>query len=121
MMAEDPQEFDLFGGSAPPPVLRPPAEARLTIQERFERFHHLNPWVFEALERLAADWVARGRVRGAIGMLWEVLRWHHARATADRPGEYKLNDHYRSRYARLLLGRHPEWGEFFELRKLRAR
>jgi len=42
-----------------------------TIQERFESFHRLNPWVYAALERLTAQWLAAGHRRLGIGMLTE--------------------------------------------------
>ena len=35
-------------------------------------------------------------------------------------GDYKLNDHYRSRYVRLIIEKHPELEGFFELRELKA-
>jgi hypothetical protein len=34
--------------------------------------------------------------------------------------EYKFQDHYTSRYSRLLAEEVPELAEFFELRRLRA-
>lgn len=112
-MADTPGLFD----DAPEFV---PERRQGTIQERFEEFHRLNPWVCDALERLAADYVARGRTRIGIRMLWEVLRWHYNRATADPSSEFRANDHYHSRYVRLLIQRHPEWAACFELRRLKA-
>lgn len=91
-----------------------------TIQDRFEEFHRLNPWVYETLERLAADWIGRGRKRIGIRMLWEVMRWQHGRTTRDPSSEFKANDHYHSRYVRMLIDRHPEWSECFELRTLKS-
>lgn len=92
--------------------------ADLTIQERFERFHELNPWVFEAYETLTADWLARGHKRIGVGMLTEVIRYEYARQT--RGDGFKVNNNFRSRYVRLLIAEHPEWAEAFETRKLRA-
>lgn len=34
--------------------------------------------------------------------------------------DFKLNDHYHSRYARLILATHPEFDGFFEIRELKA-
>jgi hypothetical protein len=109
--------LNLFDDGAPDYV---PPSSHGTIQERFEEFHRLNPWVYEAIEKLAADWIGRGRKRLGIGMLWEVLRWQYAMRTQDVSSEFKLNDHYRSRYVRLLLRKHPEWTEVFELRALKS-
>ncbi|MCX4666428.1 hypothetical protein OG453_07065 [Streptomyces sp. NBC_01381] len=90
----------------------------LTIQERFEAFHRLNPWILEQLEVLTADCVDRGLRRVGIGMLFEVLRWQYGRATRGEP--WKLNNDFRSRYARRLLEQHPEWLPLFETRQLRS-
>lgn len=102
--------------------LEHPAEtdADLTIQERFEAFHALNPWVLTALERLTTDYLETGHQRIGIRMLWEVLRWQYNRVTKDPSSTFKVNDHYHSRYVRLLLDLHPEWADAFHTRTLRA-
>ncbi|MFJ4010294.1 hypothetical protein [Streptomyces sp. NPDC090026] len=92
--------------------------AKLSIQERFEAFHQLNPWILDQLEALTADCVDRGLKRVGIGMLFEVLRWQYGRATRGEP--WKLNNDFRSRYVRTLLELHPEWSPLFETRGLRA-
>jgi hypothetical protein len=94
----------------------------VTIQHRFESFHAHNPQVMRLLESLTEEWISTGHTKLAIGMLWENMRWRYTLATADpdtRSG-YKLNDHYRSRYVRLLIERHPEWEYLFSLRELRT-
>jgi hypothetical protein len=109
----------LFDDFADGPVLVD-APASGTIQERFERFHAANGWVYEALKKLVEQYVARGRKRIGIRMLWEVVRWNYHMATTDPASEWRTNDHYHSRYVRLLIERHPEWADLFELRRLRA-
>lgn len=99
-------------------ILKPDVVEGETIHERFISFHALNPWVLFALEKLAADYLASGRTRLSIGMLTEVLRWHYGRATIG--DEFKLNNNFRSRYVRLMIGRHPEWASAFTLRELTA-
>ncbi|MGR8921988.1 MAG: hypothetical protein ACU85V_20420 [Gammaproteobacteria bacterium] len=88
-----------------------------TIRERFEKFHAENPHVFEALRRRALRAKARG-YRPGIGCLFEVLRWQHGMTTQG--DEFKLNNNFRSHYARLLMEREPELEGFFETRGLRA-
>ena len=95
-------------------------EVGATIQDRFEAFHRLNPWVLYALETLTADYLEGGHRRIGIRMLWEVLRWEYNRATKDPSSTFKVNDHYHSRYVRLLVERHPEWESVFATRTLRA-
>jgi len=92
--------------------------AGLTIQERFEEFHRLNPWVLEALETLTADYLERGHRRVGMKMLAEVLRWQYGRAT--KGDEFRLNNNYTSRYVRLIVGRHPDWEDVFSIRQLQS-
>lgn len=89
-----------------------------TIQHRFERHHAEHPEVFARLEKMAADWFALGHPAVSIGMLWEAMRWLDGTTADNEPT--RLNDHYRSRYVRLLVDKHPEWEARFRVRELRA-
>lgn len=89
-----------------------------SIQQRFESFHALNPWVFRQLERMTADCAEKGFGHIGIGMLFELLRYRYGAAT--RGDAFRLNNSYRSRYARVLIEEHPEWTHLFEVRALRA-
>jgi hypothetical protein len=89
-----------------------------TIQERFESFAAANPWVLTALERLTAQWLASGHSRVGMKMLTERLRWEFGIRT--RGDAFRLNNSYTSRYARVIIARHPEWADAFETRELRA-
>ncbi|MFI1830695.1 hypothetical protein ACH41E_30295 [Streptomyces sp. NPDC020412] len=99
-------------------AVRQPDHDESSIQARFEEFHRLNPWVLTALEKLTADYLKQGAARVGVGMLFEVLRYQYALAT--RGDDFRLNNSYRSRYARLLIQRHPQWESAFEVRALRA-
>ena len=101
------------------PLRQPPGD--LSIQERFEDFDRLNPWVYTRLVDLTYQWVARRPDRRVgIDLFFAVLRWEYAMATNDPNGDFKLNDHYRSRYARKIMGEHPGLGDVFETRKLKT-
>ncbi|MEU7158520.1 hypothetical protein [Streptomyces chrestomyceticus] len=100
------------------PLRHPKALGSASIQDRFESFHQLNPWILDQLETLTLDCVNQGIKRVGIGMLFEVLRWQYGRATRGEP--WKLNNDYRSRYVRKLIDLHPEWSPLFELRGLRS-
>lgn len=116
------EQLDIFD-SAPvemAPLVEEPVVEGATIQERFERFDELNPWVYRQLVALARDMVARGRRHLGIGMLWEVLRWQYYRQTVDPSSDFKLNDHYRSRYARKIMETEADLDDVFELRLLRT-
>lgn len=91
-----------------------------TIDERFREFDSANPWVYQELLHLAERWKQAGHDRCAIGMLWEVTRWERGVNVSQRDGEYKLNDHFRSRYARKIMDNNPHLSEMFETRRLRA-
>ncbi len=93
-----------------------------TIDSRFEAFHARHPEVYDELVDLAyqARRVA-GRRRIGIGMLFEVLRWEWTLAgLPDDAEEFKLNNNYRSRYARLIMANNPDLDGLFELRELKT-
>jgi hypothetical protein len=104
----------------PPTFVAPQGPRPITIQERFEAFHAANPWVYEALVKLALDFVARGHRRIGIGMLVEVVRWQYGRQTSDPTSGFKVNNNYRSRYARMIEARVPELAGMFETRELQS-
>ncbi len=112
-----PEQLDLFPLGAPE-IQAPPSG--LTIQQAFEQYHALNPWVYEALVKLARDSVARGRTRVGMKHLVEKLRWEWNRATVDPASEFKLNNNATSRYSRLIEAQEPDLAGVFELRVLRA-
>lgn len=87
-----------------------------SIREAFTRFHSENPHVYEELVLLARRSRRAGAARVGIGMLFEVLRWRHTLRTGG--DDFKLNNNYRSYYARLIMSREPDLWGIFELRKL---
>ncbi len=91
---------------------------RLTIAERFAAFHELNPHVYAALRTLALRLHGTGRRRGSIKQLFEVLRYEYSLRTEG--DEYKLNNNYHSRYARLLMENEQALQGWFETRELRS-
>ena len=91
-----------------------------TIEEQFNAFHETNPSVLDELVDLADQMVLHGYDRGSIGMLFEVLRWERMLETDDPSSEFKLNNNYRSRYARLIVQTYPRFEGFFETRNLRS-
>ena len=91
-----------------------------SIQEKFEAFHEANPWVFSALVGMTRELVSRGRRRVGMKMLFEVLRWQYYRDTDDPSSDFKLNNNYHSRYARLIGQTYPELAGVFELREMKS-
>lgn len=91
-----------------------------TIEARFQRFHLEHPEVYRRLRDLAIGLRRRGWTHLGIGMLWETLRYHTMLGSTPDEDAFRLNDHFRSRYARLLMDQEPELAEAFETRTLRS-
>lgn len=88
----------------------------LTIEEAFLRFHAANPHVYRELVALARRAKRRGARKLGVGMMFEVLRWRHTLRTGG--DEFKLNNNYRSYYARLIMLRERDLAGIFETRRL---
>lgn len=95
-------------------------ERKLSITEAFHEFHATNPWVYDALVSITRDLRSRGRDKVGVGMLFEVLRWHYWRQTDDASSDFKLNNNYRSRYARLIMKQERDLADVFDIRNLRS-
>jgi len=95
-----------------------PHKRKETIEQGFKRFRDKHPEVELRLVALARKAKRRGRKVG-IGALWEVMRWSFW--MDDDVEEFKLNNNYRSRYARLLMAQYPDLAGFFETRRLTSK
>lgn len=91
------------------------------LEERFLEFHHANPGVYDALVALARRWKDAGFEKIGIATLFEVLRWERGLAGVRDADGYKLNNSYRSRYARLIMANERDLLGFFDLRSLHDR
>lgn len=88
---------------------------------KFLEFHRDNPNVYKVLAAFARRAKQLGRHRRlGVRMLWERMRWELLIETRDPHSDYKLNDHYHSRYARLLMQQEQDLWNIFELRELRS-
>ena len=90
-----------------------------SIQERFELFHKLNPWVLTALERLACAEMQSG-FRTSVDYLVHQLRWHYRRTIADPKSDFRISNDYTSRYARLLLEKNPSLRHIITTKALKS-
>ena len=90
-----------------------------TIGQAFHEFHGEHPEVYELLVMLARRARKRrpGQMIGAKA-LWERARWEFTWERQD--SEYKLNNNFTSRYARLIAKREKDLADAFEFRKLRT-
>jgi hypothetical protein len=90
------------------------------IQQRFEEFHRDNPAVYRELVTLAWQAQIRGHRRIGIELLFAVLRWERMMQTSDANSGFRLNDHYTSRYARLIMEQESGLDGLFDVRELRS-
>jgi hypothetical protein len=90
----------------------------MTIEQQFVAFHKANPHVYESLCRLAREAKARGASKLGIKQLWEVMRWEMGIFTAE--ADYRLNNNYHSRYARLMMRDEDDLVDAFDTRVLRT-
>ena len=92
-----------------------------TIQRRFEEFHRNNPEVYALLLALARDWRNAHKTRRVgIARLIEVVRWDMDVKVRPNGDGFKINNNFRSRYARLIMERNPDLEGMFEIREIRS-
>lgn len=94
-----------------------------SIDDGFAAFHARNPHVYAALVRLARRALVNGHAAVGMKHLWEVMRWELHTSTVRGPADddFRLNNNWTSRYARLIASEHPELACLFEFRRLRSR
>lgn len=83
---------------------------------KFAAFHSENPKVYQKLVELARRVRSRGFTTYSIKSLFEQVRWHYHMETNDP--DFKLNNNYHSRYARLIMEQEKDLKDFFETRVL---
>lgn len=98
----------------------PPLVSQRSIDQRFHDFHEANPGVYAELVSMARQMKARGYHRIGIELIWSAYRWNRMMRTSPDEYGFKLNDHFRSRYARLIMAREPDLADFFQIRVLRT-
>lgn len=89
-----------------------------SIEAKWHQFDKDHPEVYLQLVKLARQWMSHGRTRLGISTLFEKLRWEwHVSDLQDRDG-FKLNNNYRSLYARKIMALNPDLKDIFETRTL---
>jgi hypothetical protein len=96
------------------PLFDAPPSRKLTLEERFERFHADNPHVYRLLQDMALQLKRAGHDHWGIRNLWERLRYDLAVKTTDHSP--RLNDNLTPFYSRKLMAEVAELEGFFETR-----
>ena len=112
------EEVETIEGLAFDPL--PPEGDERTLEERFREFVAKNPGVYRHLVSMAHELRRKGHTKIGIGMLFEVLRWQSMLSTSDPSSTFKLNNSYRSRFARLIMENEPELDGIFDTRVLKT-
>ncbi len=96
----------------------PTAPEPLTPASReFLRFHRENEEVYKTLVELAREFVlATGKRRLGVSFLWDRARWDLQIQTGGSR-DFRLNDHLRAYYARVIMFLEDDLHGVFELRK----
>jgi len=96
-------------------LARHPGE--MTIQERFDLFHHNHPQVYALFSRYVKSHIAAGRRRISSKHLIERIR---AEVNIGTDGAFEINNDFTSRYVRKYLELNPHHRGLFRLRELRT-
>lgn len=88
------------------------------IDSKFTDFHSKNPAVYELFKRFAVEALVAGKTKIGAKAIAERIRW--SVEIEARGGEFKLNNSYVSRYARLLAKEDPRIGSLFNFRGLKS-
>jgi hypothetical protein len=84
-------------------------------EAKFNNFHAKNPAVYENMVKMAKDLKEHGHSKIGFQMLIEVIRWRSMLQTTDL--DFKINNNYGARYARLIMSENPDLDGIFELRR----
>ena len=88
------------------------------IEDRFKEFHLNHPHIFNLFCHFALQVKERGKKIGAKAIA-ERMRWEIYFERAEWE-EYKINNNYISRYARLAVEKYPDLITVFNFRSLKS-
>lgn len=92
------------------------------IKENFKKFHRDNPRVYQLFKRFTFEALQSGHRHFSADMIVHRIRWETSVVTKSNDG-LKINDHYVSYYARMVMKDHPqlEKRRFFRTRRRTSR
>lgn len=79
-------------------------------------FRKSNPHIWSTFVDLVRETAeAPGGNKFGVEMIWNVMRWKH-HMTGEDGTKFKLNNNYKSFFARWFMEEYPQYGEIFETR-----
>lgn len=83
--------------------------------EKFEQFHHKNPWVYEVLRERAINEKLNGRKKAGIEQYVNDIRWNPVYQTQRGTSDFKISNCLKSYYSRFLMKNNSELHGFFNI------
>jgi len=93
---------------------------RRSIAERFGEFDAQHPEVYRLFRDLAVELWEAGHRHGSAEEIVQAIRWRHRINPKCEGGGLKLNDNFRTMYARKLAREDARFAGFFAFRQRRA-
>ena len=90
----------------------------MSIDKAFKKFHKKNPDVYKWFKNYFYYFHGRGKKKIGAKLIAECLRQEPRLKT--RGENYKVDNCFVSRYARLFIKDHPQYAKCFEFRKLKS-
>ena len=83
----------------------------------FLTYDEQSPEIWRQFEEISLDLIKRGYKHYSAYAILEVIRYHTGLRGGD---DFKINNNYRSGYARKFLAKYPQLKGFFEIRTREA-
>jgi hypothetical protein len=90
----------------------------MSLSKKFLDFHEKNPQVYDLFKRYAFQLIEAGVRHTSVALIIERIRWESAISTTDQ--QYTVSNNFRADYARLFMQEHPQFRDFFTVKKRTA-
>lgn len=87
------------------------------IDIQFAVFHEAHPELYKEFVKRTFALINRGKTHYSADAILHIVRYH-SEVDGRNMEEYKINNNYSSRYARLFIKDHPAHEDFFKTRKI---
>lgn len=87
-------------------------------RDAFREYHAKRPEIYKLFLQYSTQMMSTGRKRYSAKCIMERIRWEE---DFKRPGsQFKISNSFTSIYVRMLIYNHPEFADFFKLKKVRG-